>query len=83
MLYMHREDIRLPNFQHFPDTCDPVELHSIQDVNIYNNFSDIVMSRDPIPENKVATALFKIVITSDCYRDEKEDTRMDLTALMI
>lgn len=41
------------------------------------------MSRDPIPEIKVAMAMFKVVNTSYCYRDEKEDTRMDLTAVMI
>jgi hypothetical protein len=40
------------------------------------------MSRDRIPEIKMATAMFKVVNTPECYADEKEDIKTELTALL-
>jgi hypothetical protein len=39
------------------------------------------MSRDRIPEIKMATAMFKVANTPECYHDEKEDIT-ELTALL-
>jgi hypothetical protein len=74
---VHKEDIRLPNFLHFPTHAHPVKLRSIQRVDISNNISDIMMSRDRIPEIKLATAMFKVVNTPECYHDEKEDIKTE------
>jgi hypothetical protein len=41
-----------------------------------------MMSRDRIPEIKMATAMFKVVHTPECYHDKKEDTKATTTTLI-
>jgi hypothetical protein len=40
------------------------------------------MSRNRIPEIKMAMAMFKVANTPECYPDEKEDISTELTATM-
>ena len=38
------------------------------------------MSNDRKPEIKMATAMFEVAITPECYPDDKEDILTELTA---
>jgi hypothetical protein len=60
----------------------PVELRRIKGVNISNNISDIAMSNDRKPEIKMATAMFEVTITPECYPDDKKDILAELTAIV-
>jgi hypothetical protein len=58
----------------------PVALRRIQGVDISNNINDIAMSRNRIPEIQMATAVFKVANTPECYADDKEDKSTELSA---
>jgi hypothetical protein len=40
------------------------------------------MSRDRIPEIKMATAMFNVAKTPECYPDKEEDISTELTVIM-
>jgi hypothetical protein len=62
----------------FLTNAHSVELRRIQCVNIYNNISDIAISNDRILEIKMATAMFEVANTPECYPDDKEDILTEL-----
>jgi hypothetical protein len=49
----------------------PIDLWNIQGVDISINISVIMMSRDRIPESKMATAMLNVVNTPECYHEKK------------
>jgi hypothetical protein len=75
---VHKEEIRLPNFRNLLTHVHPVELRSIQGVNISINISVIMMSCDRRPEIKMSTVMFKAVNTPECYHDKKENTKTEV-----
>jgi hypothetical protein len=68
-----------PNFMHFPDRG---RRQNILGVDISNNISTTFRSGDRIPEVKMATAMFEVANTPDCYHDEKEDIKTDFIVLV-
>jgi superfamily I DNA and RNA helicase len=79
---VHKEDIRICRISCiFLTHAHPVELQSIQGVDISNNISDIMMSRERIPEIKMATATLKAVNLPKCYHDKKKDKKRNLLFL--
>lgn len=69
-------------FPTFLTRAHPVELGSIQGVDISDNISHIIMSHDRIPQIKKATSMLKVVETLDCYYDEKEVIVTELTTFV-